>query len=129
MVLATNSSYETHPKERRTQKQLMLLCYGLQMSCGVLVLELAEVWRHYCDLAETGNIIIPTSFFSRRSSFREKLEPHIIHFYEIMALHNQAVEDRQTLLIPTKYGHIPTSKLATEDLKSPLQKTMFLEMG
>ena len=37
-----------------------------------------------------------------------------------MALHNQAVEDRQTLLIPTKYAHISTSKLATEDLKSPL---------
>ena len=50
-----------------------------------------------------------------------------------MALHNQAVEDRQTLLIPTKYAHIPISKLATEDLKSPLLQFQpkydgFLEM-
>ena len=37
-----------------------------------------------------------------------------------MALHKQAVEDRQTLPIPTKYAHIPISKLATEDLKPPL---------
>ena len=98
-----------------------------------LVLELAEVWRYYCHLAKTGNIIIPTSFFSLRSSFRKKLEPHIMHFYEFMTLHNQAVEDRQTLLIPTKYAHIPTSKLATEDLKSPLLQFQpkddgFLEM-
>ena len=99
------------------------LCLTDELRCAAdqgLVFEMAEVWRHYCDLAETGNIIILTSFFSRRSSFREKLEPHIIHFYEFMALHNQAVEDRQTLLIPTKYAHIPISKLATADLKSPL---------
>ena len=50
-----------------------------------------------------------------------------------MALHNQAVENRQTLLIPTKYAHIPISKLATEDLKFPLLQFQpkddgFLEM-
>ena len=110
-------------KENSKTTDVVMLWLTDELRCAAdqgLVLELAEVWRHYCELAETGHIIIPTSFFSRRSSFREKLEPPIIHFYEFMALHNQAVEDRQTLLIPTKYAHIPTSKLATLDLKSPL---------
>jgi len=79
------------------------------------VLELSEVWKRYCHLAETADIDVPACFTSRRSSFKEKLKPYISNFFEFVVMHNQAVEDRQTLLVPTKYGHVPISKLIAED--------------
>ena len=66
-------------------------------------------------MAETADIDVPACFTSRRSSFKEKLKPYISNFFEFVVMHNQAVEDRQTLLVPTKYGHVPISKLIAED--------------
>jgi hypothetical protein len=38
------------------------------------VLQLMEVFNRYSELAEKANIVIPTSFVSRRTTFKEKLQ-------------------------------------------------------
>ena len=54
---------------------------------------------------------MPPSFVSRRSSFKKKLETSIMGVYEFVVTYHQTAEERQTLLVPTKFSHIPISKV------------------
>ena len=74
------------------------------------VLELSEVWKRYCYLAEKAGVEIPTSFVSRRASFKEKLAPRVKDDYECIS-----VQKRQTLLVPVKFGHLSMYSRLTHD--------------
>ena len=76
------------------------------------ILELKEVWLRYCSLANENNIDnIPPSFKSRMTTFKEHIAPHVADFYDFVLLRNQAIAERQTVLVPIKFSHIPVSQV------------------
>ena len=77
------------------------------------ILELSEVWNRYCELAELAGTEVPQSFVSRRAAFKEKLQS-LLDVYDFVVMHNQAVGDRQTVLIPMSIRHIPITRLLDE---------------
>ena len=79
------------------------------------VFQLSEVWKRYCDLAESTKIAIRPSYISRRCTFKEKLEERLQKVYELITL-----KERETLLVPVKYGHIPFSTLLSEEQEPSL---------
>ena len=68
-----------------------------------IVLKLDDVWDRYIALTRELDIIIPVSFVSRRSTFKEKIEAKlggIIQFYKLLHVE---ISDRHTIIIPTRY--------------------------
>ncbi|KAL2095499.1 hypothetical protein ACEWY4_010218 [Coilia grayii] len=78
------------------------------------VYELAEVWDRYCVLAETAEVPIPSSYLSRRSTFKEKLQQRLRNKYEFINL------DQEILLVPVEFGHVPLSILLSEPKEDSL---------
>ena len=79
------------------------------------ILELSEVWNRYCELVEQAGTGAPHSFASKRATFKEKLQPEP-DVYDVVLMHNQAIGDKQTVLIHilTKFRHIPIIRLFDE---------------
>ena len=75
------------------------------------ILELNEVFHRYCSLAAESSIEVPASFRSRISTFKEHIEPHISDIYEFIKMKNEDITERKTVLVPTKFLHIPVSQL------------------
>ncbi|KAL2094651.1 hypothetical protein ACEWY4_009370 [Coilia grayii] len=75
------------------------------------ILELKEVFSHYCSLAGEVGVEIPPSFLSRISTFKEYIEPHITDIYEFIKPRNEEITGRQTVLLPTGFAHVPVSEL------------------
>ena len=69
------------------------------------ILELKEVWLRYCSLAAEQNVDIPPSFRSRITTFKEYIAPHVADVYDFVLLRDQAIAERQTMLVPTKFCH------------------------
>ena len=79
------------------------------------ILELSEVWNRYCELAEQAGTEVPHSFVSRRATFKKKLQSLFnVCVYDFVVMHNQAVGDRQTVLVPMNIRHIPITRLLDE---------------
>ena len=74
------------------------------------VLELSEVWKRYCKLADIAHVQIPPSFLSRRASFKEKLAPQVEDVYDFINM-----KKKQTLLVPLKFEHSAMYNLVTDD--------------
>ena len=88
------------------------LCHELeQTASNADILELTDVWERYCTLAKEADITIPLSFMSRKSTFKQKLAERVDGVYEIIVLRDQARTVPRTLLIPTKFRHIPLSAM------------------
>ena len=74
------------------------------------ILELSEVWNRYFELAELAGTEIPHSFVSRRAMFNRSL----LDMYDFVVMHNRAVGERQTVLVPMSIRHIPITRLLDE---------------
>lgn len=97
-------------------KVLLWLCHELEQSAlHAEILELTDVWDRYCTLANEADIIIPSSLISRRCTFKEKLAALLDGVYEIIVLHDQARTEPRTVLVPTRFRHIPISAYARAD--------------
>jgi hypothetical protein len=95
---------------------LLWLCHELeQLASHSDILELTDVWGRYCTLAKEADIAIPSSFMSRRSTFKDKLAERTHGVYELIVLHDQACKKPRTLLVPTKFRHIPLSAMVKDD--------------
>ena len=95
---------------------LLWLCHELeQLASHADILELTDVWERYCTLANEADITIPSSFMSRRSTFKDKLAERVDGVYEVIVLHDQAHTEPRTVLIPTKFHHIPLSDMVKDD--------------
>lgn len=79
------------------------------------VVELGKVWMRYNDLALELSIDIPKSFTSRLSTFKEKIAEHVKNDYDFIVLRDQAAPDRQTILVPVKFCHLPISQWTNND--------------
>ena len=73
------------------------------------ILELKAVWLCYCSLAAEQAIDIPLSFKSRMATFKEYIAPHVVDVNDFVLLRDQAIFERQTVLVPIKFSHIPVS--------------------
>ena len=82
------------------------------------ILELKEVWLRYCSLAAEQNLAIPPSFRSRMSTFKEHIAPHVADVYDFVLLRDQAVSERQIVLVPIKFCHIPVSQVLNQQAQS-----------
>ena len=106
----------TKEKSQQTDLAMQWLIDELKLAADKShVLEMSEVWNRYCVLSEKAGVEVPQSFISRRASFKEKLEPHMSDIYEFIFMSNRPIDDRITLLMPVKFGHIPIGKLADEN--------------
>ena len=100
------------------------------------ILELKEVWLRYCSLAAEQNMDIPPSFRSRMTTFKEHIAPYVADVYHFVLLRDQAVSERQTVLVPIKFGHITVSQVLNQQAQSdplipiyqPDEKDDFLSM-
>ena len=73
------------------------------------ILELKEVWLCYSSLATAINI--PPSFQGWMTTFKEHIAPHVADVYEFDFLCNEVISERQTVLEPIKFCHIPVAQL------------------
>ena len=79
---------------------------------------------------------IPPSFRSRMTTFKEHIAPHVADVYDFVPLRDQAVSERQTVLVPIKFCHIPVSQVLNQQAQSnpvipiyqPDKKDDFLSM-
>ena len=78
------------------------------------ILELKEVWLCFCSLAAEQNVDIPPSFRSHMTTFKEYLAPHVADIYDFVVLCDQAMAERQTVLVPFKFCHIPVSQVLNQ---------------
>ena len=87
---------------------MISLCDDIQNSAKKgYVLELPEIWNRYCELATEKETTIPKSYFSRRATFKDKLSEYVSDVYDFIVLRSEAIESRQTVLVPRKLTHIP----------------------
>ena len=100
------------------------------------ILELKEVGLRYCSLAVEQNMGIHTTFRSRITTFKEHTAPHVTDVNDFVLLRDQAVSERQTVLVPIKFCHIHVSKVLNQQAQSnptvpiyqPDEKNDFLSM-
>ena len=78
------------------------------------ILHLNDVWNFYCELCEETQEVVPSSFMSRKATFKQKLAKLIYNIYDFHVLGNGA-EEKGTVLVPKKYAHISISNLLTQE--------------
>jgi hypothetical protein len=107
--IAEVSTVIVHPKQIKNQRTLTLLSYSCAMSSSMLpkkqVLQLSDIWQRYQDIAAETETSIPQSFFSRRTSFKEKLVESLGSLFEFVQPLERNKLEREQLLIPRKYSH------------------------
>ena len=110
---AFNRRREKAKREKRKAKEtdlgLVWLCEELEYAAGKgHVIKLSDAWERYTTLAEEAQIKIPSSFLSRKSTFKEKLLLRLANVIDCIPY------GRESLLIPTQYVNLAVSQLATE---------------
>ena len=83
------------------------------------------MWLRYCSLASENNIDIPPPFKSRMTTFKEHIAPHVADFYDFVLLLNQAIAERQTVLVPIKFSHIPVSQVLNQQTQPESRMLVF----
>ena len=98
----------------RTSPEIVLawLC---QEPSRPISLNLADVWARYCDTSHSTQIHIPSSFQTRKNTFKEKLVHRLKSMYEIIVLHDQPRTQPRTVLVPSKFRHIPVSEMVNDE--------------
>ena len=79
---------------------------------------------------------IPPSFRSLMTTFKEHIAPHVADVYDFVLFRDQAVSERQIVLVPIKFCHIPVSQVLNQQAQSnpiipiyqPDEKDDFLSM-
>lgn len=79
------------------------------------VIELDKVWVRYQEIAHELGKEIPRSFISRLSTFKQKIAEHVKNDYDFIVLRDQPAPDRQTILVPVMFSHIPYSQWTCND--------------
>ena len=52
------------------------------------------------------------------TTFKEYLAPHVADIYDFVVLRDQAIAERQTVLVPIKFCHIPVLKVLNHQTQS-----------
>ena len=67
------------------------------------ILNLEVVWERYVNLAGEADVTIPDSFYSRRSTFKAKVQSLVGNSFTFFQPLDKEPAERKMLLIPTKY--------------------------
>ena len=59
------------------------------------------------------------------TTFKEHIAPHVAEFYDFVLLRNQAIAERQTVLVPIKFSHIPVSQVLNQRTPSESRIPVF----
>ena len=102
----TRSTIKTKQDSENTDLAMVWLCKELHHSAdkGHVIL-LNDVWERYKELAEESSTIIQPSYYSRRSTFKEKLQSQLGDIFTFFQSLDRSTSERKTMLIPTKYQH------------------------
>ena len=92
---------------------LAWLCQELEHAAEKAdILDLVDVWARFCDIVYR---YIPSSFQTGRNTFKEKLADRLKGIYEIIVLHDQPRTEPRTVLVPSKFRHIPVSEMVNDE--------------
>ena len=101
-----NKSFQT------TDMTLAWLYQELEQSAEQsYILDLVNVWDRYCAIAQDAQIVIPSSFQTPRSTFKDKLANRLEGIYEFIVLHDQPQNEPCTVLSPFKFQYITVSAM------------------
>ena len=78
------------------------------------ILCLDDVWMRYEKLAEESGITIPNSFYSRRSTFKVKVQSLIADIFTFFQPLDKEPAEGKMLLIPNKYEHASLVRMTQE---------------
>ena len=79
------------------------------------ILDQVDVWARYCDISDSAQIDITSSFQTRRNTFKKKLADRLKGIYEIIVLHDQPRTQPRTILFHSKFRHIPVSEIVNDE--------------
>jgi hypothetical protein len=88
------------------------------------VVQLNDVWERYKKLAEDSSTTIPQSYYSRRTTFKEKLQSNLGDMFSFFQPLDRCPPERQTLMIPAKFQHTTILQLAAENQEDDETLTM-----
>ena len=92
------------------------LCQELKQSVKQTdILDLVDAWDRYCKISDDAQAQIPPSFLSRRNTFKDKLANCLKGLYEVVVLHDKARNEPRTVLVPSKFRHLPVSAMINDD--------------
>ena len=113
----TRSTTKTKQDSDNTDIAMVWLCNELQQSAekGHVIL-LNDVWERYKELAEELSTIIQPSYYSRRTTFTERLQSQLGDIFNFFQPLDRSTSERKTMLIPTKYQH--TAVLQMEEMET-----------
>ena len=115
---AFKKSTNKNKQDSSTDNDLAMvwLCKELQYAAEKgQVLQLKVVLERYLHLAESSSTVIPQSFQSRSTTFKNKLKSHLGDVYDFFQPLNVCKEERNMLLIPTKHKYNAVTKLVEEN--------------
>lgn len=102
----TRSTTKTKQETNKTDLAMLWLCKELHQSADKgHVIQLNDVWERYTELAEELSISIQPSYYSRRTTFKEKLQSQLGDIFNFIQPHDKNPSERVTILIPTKFQH------------------------
>ena len=78
-------------------------------------MDLVDVSDRYCKISDDAQAQIPPSFLSRRNTFKDKLADCFEGLYEVVVLHDKARNEPRTVLVPSKFQHLPVSAMINDD--------------
>ena len=73
------------------------------------------IWARFCDISDSVQIDIPSTFQTRRNTFKEKLADRLKGIHEIIVLHDQPRTEPRTVLVTSKSRHIPVSEMVNDE--------------
>ena len=83
---------------------MLWLCKELhQLADKEHAILLNDVCERYRELAETSSTIIAQSYYSRRATFKEKLQSQLGDTFHLFQPHNRSPSERKAMPILTKY--------------------------
>ena len=86
--------------------------------CLFQVLPMSDVWERYETLTTEAGAEIPTSFITRRSTFKDKLQSALSDIYQFVQPLNRDKSERGTLLIPLNCPPIASAYLSQDDQRN-----------
>lgn len=111
----TRSTTKTRESDN-TDLAMVWLCQELHQSADKgHVIQMNDVWERYKELAEESSTIIQPSYYSRRATFKEKLQSQLGGLFTFFQPIDRSPSKRVTILIPTKYQN--TTVLQMKDVQ------------
>ena len=98
------SVFKTKQVSKSIDLAMIWLCQELHQSAdkGRVIL-LNHVWDRYNKLAEESATTLQASFYSRKGTFKERLQSQVGDIFTFFQPHDRCITERKTVLIQNKF--------------------------